>query len=111
MIKTLAKQIKEYKSASLVTPIFMILEVAMEMVIPLLMASIIDDGVQAGDMKHIFAIGCYMILAAIVGLFAGVMGGKYGGCYQYPERLPDALTYVLPRTGQPDLCYADGVPD
>ena len=77
MIKTLAKQIKEYKSASLVTPIFMILEVAMEMVIPLLMASIIDDGVQAGDMKHIFAIG-YMILAAIVGLFAGVMGGKYG---------------------------------
>ena len=78
MIKTLAKQIKEYKSASLVTPIFMILEVAMGMVIPLLMASIIDDGVQAGDMKHIFAIGCYMILAAIVGLFAGVMGGKYG---------------------------------
>ena len=56
----------------------MILEVAMEMVIPLLMASIIDDGVQAGDMKHIFVIGCYMILAAIVGLFAGVMGGKYG---------------------------------
>ena len=42
------------------------------------MASIIDDGVQAGDMKHIFVIGCYMILAAIVGLFAGVMGGKYG---------------------------------
>lgn len=78
MIKTLARQIKEYKRASLVTPIFMILEVAMEMVIPLLMASIIDDGVQAGDMKHIFAIGCYMILAAIVGLFAGVMGGKYG---------------------------------
>ena len=78
MIKALAKQINEYKSASLVTPIFMILEVAMEMVIPLLMASIIDDGVQAGDMKHIFVIGCYMILAAIVGLFAGVMGGKYG---------------------------------
>ena len=78
MIKALAKQIKEYKSASLATPIFMILEVAMEMVIPLLMASIIDDGVQAGDMKHIFIIGCYMILAAIVGLFAGVMGGKYG---------------------------------
>ena len=78
MIKTLARQIKEYKRASLVTLIFMILEVAMEMVIPLLMASIIDDGVQAGDMKHIFVIGCYMILAAIVGLFAGVMGGKYG---------------------------------
>ena len=78
MIKTLAKQIKEYQSATLVTTIFMILEVDMEMVIPLLMPTIIDDGGQAGDMKHIFAIGCYMILAAIVGLFAGVMGGKYG---------------------------------
>ncbi len=54
MIKTLAKQIKEYKSASLVTPIFMILEVAMEMVIPLLMASIIDDGVETGDMQTYF---------------------------------------------------------
>lgn len=78
MIKTLAKQIREYKWASIATPIFMILEVAMEMVIPLLMASIIDDGVEAGDMQHIFLIGCYMILAALVGLSAGIMGGKYG---------------------------------
>ena len=77
MIKTLAKQIKEYKSASLVTPIFMILEVAMEMVIPLLMASIIDDGVQAGDMKHIFVIGCYMILAAIVGFARNLREAMY----------------------------------
>ena len=59
MIKTLAKQIKEYKSASLVTPIFMILEVAMEMVIPLLMASIIDDGVQAGRYETYF---CHRLL-------------------------------------------------
>ncbi len=78
MIKTLAKQIREYKWVSIATPIFMILEVAMEMVIPLLMASIIDDGVEAGDMQHIFLIGCYMILAALVGLSAGIMGGKYG---------------------------------
>ena len=121
MIKTLARQVKEYKRASIVTPVFMIVEVLMETLIPFLMASIIDDGVQAGDMKHIFVIGCYMVLAAIVGLFAGVMGGKYGakastgfarnGCYQYPERLPDALTYVLPCTGQPDLRHADGVSD
>ena len=78
MIKTLAKQIREYKWVSIATPIFMILEVAMEMVIPLLMASIIDDGVEAGDMQHIFLIGCYMILVALVGLSAGIMGGKYG---------------------------------
>ena len=78
MLKTLGKQIKEFKAASIATPLFMLLEVLMETLVPFLMASIIDDGVQAGDMKHIFAIGCYMILAAIVGLFAGVMGGKYG---------------------------------
>ena len=78
VLKTLLAQVKEFTRDSILTPIFMLVEVAMEMVVPLLMASIIDDGVQAGDMKHIFAIGCYMILAAIVGLFAGVMGGKYG---------------------------------
>ena len=56
----------------------MLLEVAMEMVIPLLMASIIDEGVNAGDMNHIYTVGFYMVIAAAVGLFAGVMGGKYG---------------------------------
>lgn len=50
----------------------------MEMVIPLLMASIIDEGVNAGDMNHIYTVGFYMVIAAAVGLFAGVMGGKYG---------------------------------
>ena len=47
MLKTLASHIKEYKKPSIMTPCFMILEVAMEMIIPLLMASIIDDGVEA----------------------------------------------------------------
>ena len=49
MIKTLAKQIKEFKTASIATPLFMILEVLMEMIIPYLMASIIDKGVNTGD--------------------------------------------------------------
>ena len=46
MIKTLAGQVKEFKKDSIITPIFMILEVIMEMIIPLLMSSIIDDGVE-----------------------------------------------------------------
>ena len=54
MIKTLAKQIKEFKAASIATPLFMILEVLMEMIIPFLMASIIDKGVNAGDIQHIY---------------------------------------------------------
>ena len=60
------------------TPVFMILEVIMEMLIPLLMASIIDDGVEKSDIRHIYLMGAWMIAAAFVGLTAGVMGGKYG---------------------------------
>lgn len=78
MLKTLAKQIKEYKASSIATPLFMILEVIMEMVIPLMMASIIDDGVEAGNLSHIYTVGIWMLVAALIGLFAGMMGGKYG---------------------------------
>lgn len=56
----------------------MILEVLMEMVIPFLMASIIDDGVNAGDIRHIYRVGGLMIAAALIGLFAGMAGGRYG---------------------------------
>ena len=78
MIKTLGKQIKDFKTDSIKTPLFMVLEVLMETVIPLLMASIIDEGVEAGNMRHIYQVGGVMAAAAAVGLFAGIMGGKYG---------------------------------
>ena len=78
MIKTLAKQIKEFKAASIATPLFMILEVLMEMIIPFLMASIIDKGVNARDIQHIYKVGGIMVVAAAIGLFAGMMGGRYG---------------------------------
>ena len=78
MLKVLGAQIKEFKKESILTPVFMILEVIMEMIIPLLMASIIDDGVNAGNLNHIYKIGVYMIVAALIGLWAGIMGAKYG---------------------------------
>lgn len=78
MLKTLGAQIKEFKRDSIKTPLYMVLEVIMETIIPLLMASIIDDGIDKGNMKHVYLIGGLMALAAIVGLFAGVMGGVYG---------------------------------
>lgn len=78
MLRTLLKEVKEYKRASIATPIYMILEVAMEMVIPFLMASIIDDGVNAGNMTHIYKVGAVMIAAALLGLLAGLLGGRYG---------------------------------
>lgn len=78
MIGILLGQVKEYKRSSILTPLFMILEVVMETCIPLLMASIIDNGVEKGDMRHIYVVGGWMAAAAAVGLFAGIMGGKYG---------------------------------
>ena len=78
MIKTLGAYVKEFKRASIATPCYMILEVLMEMMIPYLMASIIDDGVNKGDMKHICVVGAGMLVIAAIGLFAGIMGGVYG---------------------------------
>lgn len=78
MLKTLAAHIKEFKKDSILTPVFMILEVILETIIPLMMASIIDDGVEAGNMKHIYFMGSLMVVTAFVSLWAGVMGGKYG---------------------------------
>ena len=78
MVRTLLKEVKEYKFVSIITPLFMILEVLMEMLIPFLMASIIDDGVNAGNIQHIYKVGGIMIVAAVVGLFAGMAGGKFG---------------------------------
>ena len=78
MIRTLLKEVKEYKTASIATPIFMILEVLFETLIPFLMASIIDKGVNTGDIHHIYKVGGIMIVAAFLGLLAGMAGGRYG---------------------------------
>ena len=78
MIRTIAKEIREYKWASIATPLFMLLEVLMETLIPYLMASIIDKGVNAGDIGHIYRIGGLMIVAAAIGLLAGMAGGRFG---------------------------------
>ena len=78
MLKTLGAQIKEYKWVSIATPVFMLLEVAVDTIIPLLMASIIDNGVNMGDTRHIYIMGVWMIVAALFGLLTGCLGAKYG---------------------------------
>lgn len=78
MLKTLGARIGEFKRDSLLTPFFMILEVLMETIIPLMMASIIDNGVEAGNLNHIYTMGIFMTGAACISLFTGAMGGKYG---------------------------------
>ncbi|MBS6600779.1 MAG: ABC transporter ATP-binding protein [Clostridium sp.] len=78
MIKKLSEYIKEYKKDTILTPIFMVLEVIMEMIIPLLMAAIIDNGLEGGSIKYVCLIGAAMLITAIFSLTFGALGGKYG---------------------------------
>ena len=78
MIKTLAKHIREYTLPSILTPICMVGEVIMEMIIPLMMASIVNDGIEKGNTKHIYIMGALMIVATLVSLLFGISGAKYG---------------------------------
>ncbi|MBQ8982430.1 MAG: ABC transporter ATP-binding protein [Lachnospiraceae bacterium] len=79
MLKTLLGEVKEYWKATILSPVFMILEVIVETVIPLLMASLVNNGieVEGGNLPHIYKIGIIMVVVAVIGLFAGVLGGKY----------------------------------
>lgn len=77
MIKTLLSQVKQYKKASLLTPVFMVLEVIMELSIPMVTASIINDGIEAGNMQHIYIYGALMLVMAMFSLLFGILGGKY----------------------------------
>ncbi len=77
MIKKLSKFIKEYKKDSILTPIFVIFEVIMEVVIPYLMAKIIDIGVQNGDLNYIFKIGAILVVSAFLSLTFGMLSGRF----------------------------------
>ncbi len=78
MLKTLLKHVKEYKLPSILTPIVMLLEVFMETLLPFLMASMIDNGVNEGNMSHIYKMGALMIGVAFIGLLGGILGGRFG---------------------------------
>ena len=77
MFKKLSKYVKEYKKAALLTPFFVVLEVVMEVIIPLLMAKIIDVGIQNGDVKYILEIGGLLIVSAILSLTSGMLSGRF----------------------------------
>ncbi|MBQ9012204.1 MAG: ABC transporter ATP-binding protein, partial [Bacilli bacterium] len=76
MLETLASHIKEYKKTSILAPIYVVGEVILELLIPFLMASIIDDGVSKGNMKHVFIVGSIMILLSLFSLLFGILSGK-----------------------------------
>lgn len=76
MLKPLLAQVKEFKRASILTPVFVVLEVVMELAIPMMMASIIDKGVDKGDMAHVCRVGGIMACMALLSLFFGVAAGR-----------------------------------
>lgn len=76
MIKTLAKSIREYKRSSIATPILVALEVAFEIIIPLLMAELIDYGIDRGNMNAVLKYGVALLLSALIELFLGALAGK-----------------------------------
>ena len=78
MLKTLGRETKGFRLVSVLTPIFMIAEVIMEMIIPKLMASIIDNGVTPGNMQVIYTVGAQMVVAALFGLLFGILGAVAG---------------------------------
>lgn len=77
MFRKLASYVKEYKKSTILTPIFVILEVVMEVIIPLLMAKIIDVGIQNGDVHYILEIGGLLIVCAILSLTFGMLSGRF----------------------------------
>lgn len=77
MIKTLAKHIKEYKIPSILAPLFIILEVIMEILIPLVMSKIIDYGVEKADIAYVVRMGALMLVMALLSLTFGALSGKY----------------------------------
>ena len=77
MLKTLISQIKQYRSNTIKTPIYVAVEVIMEVLIPYLMAILVDQGIENGDMKTIWKYGLIMLVAAIISLIAGALSGKH----------------------------------
>lgn len=77
MLKTLIKEVKQFKRDSLLAPFFIALEVIMEILIPLVTASIIDNGIEAGNLTYVYKYGILMVVLAIFSLSFGALAGKF----------------------------------
>ena len=76
MLKTLYRQIKQYRTATLLTPGFIALEVLMDVLIPYVTASLIDKGINAGDMQNVYFYGAIMLGMAFLSMVFGILGGR-----------------------------------
>ena len=78
MFRRLARSIREYRTSALLTPLYMIGEVAMEVLIPTLMALIIDRGVYMNDTAYIVKMSVLIVLAAMLSMMFGILGASSG---------------------------------
>lgn len=97
MIKRILKEVKEYKTASLLAPLFMVGEVVLEISLPFLMSFIIDKGVSQGDMGYVVKYGVIMLIAAFGSLACGAMSGKYAAYASagFAKNLRKAMFYNI----------------
>lgn len=97
MIKRIVKEVKEFKKASCLAPLFMVGEVVMEISLPFLMSFIIDDGVGKGDMACVVRYGLLMIFAAFASLLCGALSGKYAAYASagFAKNLRKAMFYNI----------------
>ena len=84
MFKTLLKHVKQYKTASLLTPVFIMLEVILDVLIPFVTAKLIDNGISAGHMPSVYKYGLIMLVMAFLSMIAAIMAGRYAS--YYPDR-------------------------
>ena len=75
LVKKLMESIREYKTASILTPVYVTVEVIMEVLIPFVMASLIDKGIEAGSMSVIWKYGIILLVLAMIALAFGSMAG------------------------------------
>ncbi len=77
MVRKLLRSVREYKTSSLLAPLFVTCEVILEVIIPMLMANLIDFGIEAGNMQYILKMGLALVIFCIVSLTFGALSGKY----------------------------------
>ena len=82
-IRTLLSSVREYKKASLWCPVFVVLEVLMEVLVPGVMALIIDKGINGGSINYILKVGAVLILMSMLALFFGIMAGTNAVSYTH----------------------------
>lgn len=97
MIKKLAMCIGQYKKASILTPLYVLFEVIMEVAIPFLMADLIDKGINAGEMSVIMKLGIALIISSLISLLFGILAGHYAAVASsgFAKNLRQKLYYAV----------------